>query len=478
MDWGVVQGRFRRAAASMVAAASLPPLFAVAAPPETAPPRTTSTRLSLVDALDYADANYPAVKAALEEKTAAERGVDVARAAYLPQVNLLWQINRATVNNFTGVLLPQSVIPSISGPVLPQTGRTDWNSGAGVLVDWRALDFGVRRAYVDAARETTTAAREAYELTRIDVVTATADAYLDVLAAEALAETARADVDRLHAFNLAVHVLVDNKLRAGVEAAQADAAEGLGQTRLIAARGQIDAQRATLAKLVNRSPDALVLSDPALTAAASAAPTGAAADVRDHPAALQAAARVRVQEAQLRALDRSYAPQVDLLASASGREGGRAPDGRYLGGGAGLGLGTGNWGVGVQVTLPIGSYPSLHAQQQVRHATLDAEQDRYDQTLGDLTEQIRRARAALTTAQAIAKVTPLALQAAQRAGEQQKVRYRTGLATVVDVTAAESALAQAEGQDAIARLNVWRAWADLAAATGDLSQLRAMLGRP
>jgi hypothetical protein len=86
-----------------------------------APP--PATRLSLADALDYASTNYPSVKVALEQKVAADRDVDVARAAYLPQVNLLWQINKATVNNITGVLLPQSVIPSISGPVRPETDR-------------------------------------------------------------------------------------------------------------------------------------------------------------------------------------------------------------------------------------------------------------------------------------------------------------------------------------------------------------------
>jgi hypothetical protein len=43
------------------------------------------------------------------------------------------------------------------------------------------------------------------------------------------------------------------------------------------------------------------------------------------------------------------------------------------------------------------------------------------------------------------------------------------------VTTAEAALAQAESQDAIARLNVWRALSALSAAEGDMSPLRRRL---
>jgi outer membrane protein len=246
---------------------------------------------------------------------------------------------------------------------------------------------------------------------------------------------------------------------------------------LIAERGEVEAERATLAKLVDRAPSELMLADPALTTEPAPNLTGdAGVSLHDHPAAQEEAARLRREQDQLQALDRSYAPDVDLVASASAREGGRAPDGRFIGGDSGLGLGTGNWGVGVQVTLPIGSFPSLYAQQEAQRATVRAEQDRYDQTIGDLTEQFLRARTELATAQAIAKVTPLALRAARNAAEQQRVRYRSGLATVVDVTTAEAALAQAESQDAIARLNVWRAWAEYAAAAGDFTQFTAAAG--
>jgi outer membrane protein len=425
-----------------------------------------TARLSLADALDYASVNYPSVKAALEQKTAADRDVDVARAAYLPQVNLLYQINKSTVNNFTGLLLPQSVIPSISGPVLGESGKSVWNSGDGVLATWRPFDFGYRAAKVDAAREAADAATQSVALSRLDVLTATSNAYLNLAAAQSLAKVAQANVERLQAFAGASHVLVDNKLRAGVEASQADAAEALARTTLISARNNVEQQRATLAKLVNRPAAQIVIDDAQLSEAAPEIGAASARGVDTHPSALAEAARVKQQDAQLRALDRSFAPQIDLVGSASGRGGGKTTAGDYRGGDAGLTPDVGNWAVGVQVTVPLGSFFSLGAQEGAQRARVRAERDRYQQTLGDLTEQLAQAQSALTSAQEIAKITPVALQAARQGETQQRARFQSGLATAVDVTAAEATLAQAESQDAIARLNVWRAVAAVAAATG------------
>jgi len=73
-------------------------------------------------------------------------------------------------------------------------------------------------------------------------------------------------------------------------------------------------------------------------------------------------------------------------------------------------------------------------------------------------------------------VTPVALEAARQTETQQRARFQSGLATVVDVTAAEAALAQAESQDAIARLNVWRALAALAGPAVSTAQMEHMHG--
>src|SRR5437868_1735187 len=69
-------------------------------------------------AIQYAVDHYPAVRAAVEQVSASSAGVTVARSASLPRLDSLWQSNRATANNIFGQVLPQSVLPSLTGPVL------------------------------------------------------------------------------------------------------------------------------------------------------------------------------------------------------------------------------------------------------------------------------------------------------------------------------------------------------------------------
>src|SRR5919205_794085 len=83
---------------------------------------------------------------------AAAAGIQLARTAYLPRVDAIAQINRATRNNIFGLLLPQSVIPSMSGPVIGSNNLGSvWGTAVGGLVTWEPFDFGLRRADVEVA---------------------------------------------------------------------------------------------------------------------------------------------------------------------------------------------------------------------------------------------------------------------------------------------------------------------------------------
>src|SRR5213078_4018525 len=113
--------------------------------------------LTLNDAVQLALEHYPAIKASHESVQAAEEGVGVARTAYLPKLDLLWQENRASHNNVFGLVLPQPIVPPISGPVLGTRSMDSvWGSAAGALLSWDAIDFGQRKAGVDVARAQST----------------------------------------------------------------------------------------------------------------------------------------------------------------------------------------------------------------------------------------------------------------------------------------------------------------------------------
>lgn len=454
--------------------ASLAPSISAA---QAAATQSPQARLTLARALAMADAHYPQIRVALEEQTGARAEIAVARTAYLPRADMLWQTNRATANNIYGLLLPQSVIPPISGPVLPSDNtRSAWSSAGGTLLSWQPFDFGLRRAQVNVAREGAAAATAGLNLTRLDVEFATANAYFDLATARQLVVTAQANVYRLQVFANAVHVLVDNQLRPGADAALADAQLALARTQFVEAQTNAAVRAAVLSDFLGIPSSAIDLDDSQLAESAPADLPDTAA-ITSHPQARQEAALVNQRQAELAVLAHSYAPQFNTQAALSGRGAGTSLLGVFPGGTNGLAPDTLNWAVGVQVTFPAFDIFSIHERKKVQQANVRAEQARYEQTVDDLSAQVQQAEAQLAGARQVAQNTPIELAAARESEVQQRARFQSGLATVVDVAAAESLLVQAETDDAVARLNTWRSLAAVAAARGDLAPFLAQLAK-
>jgi outer membrane protein len=270
---------------------------------------------------------------------------------------------------------------------------------------------------------------------------------------------------------------VDNKLRPGADGSQADAQLALARTQLIQAQTQEKVRLAALADFLEL-PTQQVTVDPASVLS----PPPPAADlettsINAHPAVQEEAALIERQQAQLHALSRSYVPVFHLLGSISGRGTGLDAQGNFMGGAAGLAPTTLNWAGAVQFSFPAFDIFTIHQEKEVQAANVRAEQMRYQRTKDDLSIQVEQAQARLDGARQVAQSTPIEVAAARQSEQQQRTRFQSSLATVVEVAVAESVLTQAEGDDAIARLNVWRALADLAAARGDVAPFLKMLGK-
>src|SRR5205085_12218123 len=107
-----------------------------------------------------------------------------------------------------------------------------------------------------------------------------------------------------------------------------------------------------------------------------------------------------------------------------------------------------------------------------------AEGARYERTVQTLTTQEMKARALVKAATDIARNTPVERQAATAGESQARARYQNGLASVTEVAEAQRLLAQAEADDAVARLGVWRALLAAAQAHGDLTPFLEKMRRP
>lgn len=423
---------------------------------------------TLERAIQYAGEHYPSVRASLERIQAAQGGVSLAWTAYLPSVNTLWQSNRATANNIFGLVLPQGVVSPISGPVLAHTSnRSVWGSAAGVLSSWEPFDFGYRRATVNVARAGENAARSRAELTRLDVEAAAAQAFFSLLAAEQVAKTAEANVKRREVLAKSVHVLVENQLRPGADESRASAELAVARTQLIQAQTNARASRAAFADILGIQGTSIEV-DPGPLLGSPRETTLTELPLASHPAAAAQQAQVEQVKARESALERSYVPRFLAQAAISGRGSGANTDGTFAGGLNGLGLERMNYAAGVTVAFPAFDFFSIRAEKKIEAANRKAEEARYDQTLQDLSEQVEQARAALDGARRVAENTPIELQAARDSETQARARYQAGLATIVEASDAEALLVEAEIDDALARLNVWRGLEGVAAAQGNL----------
>lgn len=467
-----LRGAILGAAAFVWAAAAVTPCGAQtqSSAQEAAAPQS----FTLASAISYALEHYPAVRAALERQAAAAAQIGVARTNYLPRADALWQGDRATHNDFFGMLIPQSVVPSVSGPILPSTNSNAWVSAVGLLVSWQPVDFGYRAAVVDAARAGENAARANTQLTRLDVATAVMSAYFRVISAEEMRKAAAADVERRETLVKRVHVLVDNQLRPGADGSRSDAELAAARIRLIQSQTEEKVARIALASLLEVDAARLSVSGGELSELPPS-DDETAGPSSSHPAAVAEDSQIRAASAHFHALDRSYFPKFYLQSSISGRGTGVNADGTLAGGASGLNLQRENWAVGAQVTFSFMDFFGIRAQKQVAAAEVRAEQARYQETLQILDAKTQEARAAAAGARSVADATPIELQAAREAETQARARYDSGLASIEEVADAQSLLVQAETSDAIAKLNAWNGLAAVAEAQGDLGPFLKLL---
>jgi outer membrane protein len=457
--------------AAIVVASAPAMAFAQVTPP------APSTALTLPQAVQLSLVSYPALRASAEQAAAAAAGINLAQKGYLPRVDVLAQFNRATRNNAFGMLLPQSVIPSMSGPVLGiNDGASAWGSAVGVLISWEPFDFGLRGANVASAESTERRSTAALARSRFEVSAAAADAFLTLLAAQETQRAAQAAVERAGILREAADALVKAELRPGVDSERVRAEAALSEGQLIDARRAVALARVALAELLGVSSASLSVQPGPLLGPLPGDP-GGSPSLRDHPSAReQEAARAEVQ-AREHAIARAAFPRVNLQAATYARGTGAQTDGTTATGSTGLAPDIPNWGVGLTVTFPLLDLPALRVRRDIETHRERAEAARYDQVMRDLSAAMEKARASLDAARGVVATTQVRLGAARAAGQQALARYNAGLAPLIEVADTERLLTQAEIDDALARLSAWRARLALDIASGDLTGFLELAGR-
>ena len=442
----------------------------IAQSPSTVTP-AISPDLRIVQVVQDAQQNYPAIHVSEQELNAAVANIRLARTSYLPRLDGIVEVNRATRNNIFGTLFPQSILPSMSGPVIgTNNAGSVWGSATGLLVNWQPFDFGQRHAKVESAAAARDWANANVQRSQLEVSSAAADAFLTVLAAGQAQNAAQVAVENWETLRKSIHALTTSELRPGADESRIEAEKAAANTQLALATEAVETGQATLSKFLSNPDDLARPLNPSHLL--GEVPLGAEDDATFHPentpTMLEQHASVSQSASELHATDRSWVPQFNLEAAGYGRGTGAETNGQRLGGANGLAPTVGNYAVGLTITFGVLDFANIHAREASQAATLKAEQSRETLVRRQLQEQFAQARAALRATRSIAKNTPVQAAAARTALAQATARYKAGLTSIDDVAQAQRLVVQAEMDDSIARLNVWRAFLQLQAIRGDL----------
>ena len=430
--------------------------------------------VKLETAVETALRNYPAIRAAQANAQSAEASIDLAKIALQPKVDFIWQQNFASRNNVFGLLLPQATIPAISGPALGTGGFASvFGSATGVLVSWEPFDFGQRQANIDLARATTNQATAIIAVTKLDVAATAADAYLAVIASDQAVIAVQANVERMEIFSKAVHALVDNQLRPGADASRIDAELAVARNNVIQAEQTAALARTTLAEAIGQAGTTVNI-EPNQFLELPPNPLAPAADFAQHPLAIAQQSAFDVIRARQTILEKSYYPKFNWQSALFARGSGALTDGqlKYT---RGFYPDTANWATGLSLSFSPTEIFGIRAKKKIEDFNYVAEQARYDQTIQKLKAQDSRAKVYLEAARKLAANTPLQLKAAQETELRIRARYQAELATITEVAEVQRLLTQADVDNALAKLSVWRALLAQAKANGELTPFLALL---
>jgi NodT family efflux transporter outer membrane factor (OMF) lipoprotein len=399
-----------------------------------------------LDALiDEALAGTPSLAAADARVRQAQAQAGSADAARKPQVSATAQ--------YTGVQIPETLAPpptggefkaSLMGMVQFQYAPDLWG---GQRATWEAAVGRARAAEVDAQ-----AARLvlASNIARTYIALDGAHALRDAAEAEAARSTGRVALERQR-----VAAGIDNTLALH----QDESAIAAAQQQAQAASQQIDALRNALAALLGDGPDrGAAIARPQLDTATPGVPAVLPSELLGHrPDVVAARWRVEAAAHGIRASEAAFKPSVNLSALI----GLAAPNlGDLFGSDAVLGFG------GPALSLPIFQGEALRARLAGSTADYDLAVAQYDQALVDGLREVADALQAMRALDTQLATLRSARDAAQSAFAVAGQRYHAGLATRLDVLAAQRPLVSLDQQLAALRTQRLQAAVDLDRALG------------
>lgn len=439
-------------------------------------PINPTRAVTIRESVDIALRNYPAITQKIFKLRAAKANVTLAKTQYLPNLNTDVQISAVTPNRVASVVMNNvsgfDTVPVDSGPSVKSTTlRPECNNLQGLNFNWLIIDGGLRKANDRFAYADARVARADVNLTKLDVAFHAADAFLDAVAAKQVIRSTTAALEHMEAASLRARTLVSEGLRPGVETADWDYEVAKSKIALVKAERNTRLALVELAeKMGIATNDIDIISDPLVRRPLAAAKESQPFDLSSHPLARMKTAEINRWRAKRDVLDKAYRPHMWLNSSIWGKGSGAPKNVNPVGSVAeGVLPQVFNYMVGVSYSFPFMEYFPLRAQKQMALSNELAAKADFELAMQVLEKKDARARILLDNARKVADQTPTLVESARVREIKVLKRYSAGLTNMVSLAEAEKALAEAEVEDAVAQIEVWRSILAVGYAQGDLT---------
>ncbi len=436
---------------------------AAADTPPTAASASASTRtMSLPEAVAYARAHQPSIRAALSRVNQRIAEAKVPSGQWLPTIAVTGQLYGMTANNTTASYLstPFMDVPRIGG-TQPQTPATanlapyaSTLVGAGITQE--LFDFGRIEAQRAALDELVNVEKHRADVELLDIELSVEEAYFAVLAAKAIVQASDEAYDRSKVHRDLAKRGVDSGLRSPIELTRAEADLARFDVDRIRSRGGLVIAQTVLGAAIG-APDQAIDTPPA-NPTPSDMPTlnDALQRALEHDPAMAAAlADLKAAEQQTRAVGAELRPNLLLTGTVTGRAGGAPATSNATPQGDGWIPSVPNWDVGALLSWPLfdgvidARRNAARSVEQVRHDEIDVSREADIARVRHMYAQVDVSRSAIVALQN-------QVLAARANYEQADARFRAGIGNAVELADAEAVRADADIQLAIGQFDLAR----------------------
>lgn len=428
-----------------------------------------SQTLSIKEVLQKVQTSMPQLEALRQQATAAEQNIALEKNTFAPDLNAGYQVNMATVNNITGMSYPGFLLPISGPPSINNKMNFVPGSALGALAKWNPFTFGQRSAAIERATAQFKQANAAYNEQLFEYQYSAVNIYLEVVYCKQVLKSMQANIERSKVSLEQVLVLAKNGLRPGIDTTQFQAAIVQAEMDYLQTERTCQQKMTELTRLiaVDSPAENIVLTDTLFNQSLSIL-MDTALSIGQHPYYLNIQAQKKITEAELKEIQKSWAPQVDLWGNAYARGSGVDASGNVnkLNG---FGFSRTNAGVGAQLSFPVLQYNRISIRKKQYQSLLQADNARLAQAQLDISKQIQTAVMQYRQDVVIANKSPELLKAASAVYEGLRLSYETGLIDFTRLATSQYELQRAEVNNANARLQLWRSLLSIAVAKGNLN---------